>query len=392
MRTKRERPKQIAIGVLALALTTSFAACTSTPSAALTVTGTVDDTTVTMSVPTLGDAEYVGVSKMEARVGDTVAEGQEIAVLDTSTLDAQLAQAKADQAAAKAEVPVLQAAIDATYDKAAEISEAKAKAKKAVKEAKSTRAKLVKTQKQLKKTRPGLAEKLSQAQTLLANYPPVAVPGVPTKAELKAAIKQLKAAIKKVDAGLKQIAEAIPKIDKGLKTAKTAITKLDDAAAKIVDARASLQAAKKLAQSAADASSVPVELAKAQIQLGTITAPATGIVVQAANSGEQLAPGAPLVVIRPDQPSTITAWLSPAQAGEVCSGEGAAVVGDWMGSGISEPATLAYIGTDYEYPPTAVTTDEIHLTRALKVSFSTEASLPAGVPVDVTLDGCENHG
>ncbi|MDR1768964.1 MAG: HlyD family secretion protein [Propionibacteriaceae bacterium] len=376
-----------------------LAGCGQGPSG-VTVTGTVVDKTVAAAVPSLpaaaassaagalGLGSYALVETVSARVGDTVTAGQVVATLDGSTLEAAVASAKADQQAAKAQVDVLAAGIEATYDKAKDVADAKAKLNKAIKTLTKTRAKLVKAQKAAKQARPKLAKQLKQAQALLAKYPPVPVPGVPAKATVKAGIAKLKAAIKKLDTGLKTIKKALPKLDKGLKKARKALKKLNDAAAKVVDARASLRDAKQVAEIAAGASGLPVDVAKAQLALTDVTAPASGVVVAAAQAGDRLAAGASVVTIRADQPAKVTAWLSPAQAAQVCLGDSARISGDWMAPGESVDASLTRIADGYAYPPTDATTAEIHLTTALEVEFTASGQLPAGVPVDVSVNGC----
>jgi hypothetical protein len=113
------------------------------------------------------------------------------------------------------------------------------------------------------------------------------------------------------------------------------------------------------------------------------------VVVSVAGLGDHLAAGASVVGIRPDGPSQVTAWLSPAQAAQVCRGDAARIRGDWMPAGAGVAASLTRLADSYQYPPTDVTTDEIHLTRALEVEFTaTTEQLPAGVPVDITITGC----
>ncbi|MEA5118875.1 MAG: HlyD family efflux transporter periplasmic adaptor subunit, partial [Propionicimonas sp.] len=158
--------------------------------------------------------------------------------------------------------------------------------------------------------------------------------------------------------------------------------------ATIVDVRAQLQDAKELATIAAAAAQIPVDLADAQLALTELTAPVTGVVIDVAQVGDQLGIGAPVVTIRPDVPSRITAWLSPAQAAQVCTDDTVAIVGDWMPEASSVSGTLTRLGDASVYPPSDAATDEIHLTRALEAEFTSSEQLPAGVPVDVTIDGC----
>jgi multidrug resistance efflux pump len=403
-----------AVAVLAaLCLLAGCAAETTT----ITVTGTVEDTTTSVAVPilaaaiadpeagfadaaevaaptsdaasVLGLGTTVGIASVAVREGDTVAAGQVVATVDAGTLRAELGVAKADQQAARAQVGVLAAAIDKTYDKANDVADAKKKVDDAISKVTSTQARLAKALKQLKATRPQLVAKLDAAELLLAHYPPSPPPGTPTPDQLRAAIAQLRAGIKKVDAGITQIQTAQPKLKDGLKKAHAACRRLNDASAKITDVRATLRDTKELAEIAASASGIPVEIARTQVALTELTAPVGGVVTSAAQVGDQLAAGASVVEIREDGPSTVTAWLSPAQATGVCTGDAARITGDWMPAGTSVEASLTRMGQAYTYPPSNVTTDEIHLTRALEVEFTTtSAHLPAGVPVDIAITAC----
>jgi multidrug efflux pump subunit AcrA (membrane-fusion protein) len=374
-----------AVAVLALA-----GGC-SAPSAAVTAVGTVVDDPTIVAVPMLSDsAATKRIEKVLLAEGDTVRAGQEIARIDDAVLSARIEVARADQKVARAQVDVLTAAIGTTYDKAADVADARADVKDAISKLKSTKAKLIRTRAQLKKTRADLVTKLAAAQKLLANYPPVPVPGIPGKDELKAGIVKLKAGIRQIDAGLKQIAKALPKLSEGLAKADDGLEKLADADAKITDARAQLIDARELAKIGAEASAIPVTLAELQVTLATVTSPVDGTVLSVASTGDQLAPGATLARIRTDEPSRITAWLASDQLAKVCKGDAATVTGDWMPAGTTMPATLSRIGTELTYPPSNTTTDEVHLTRAVEVELTATGTLPAGVPVELSISGCRS--
>lgn len=390
-----------------------LAGCSAAPSG-LVVAGTVDAHVETVAVPSLnvpavsldagfdtsadasrspsstarsyGLGSFVRIDEVLVAEGDSVRAGQPLVTLDSAGLGAQLDVAEADAAVAAAQVDLLASAIDKTYDKAKEVADKRADVKKAINTLTSTRATLVKTRAQLKKQRPALAKQLKQVQQLLANYPPVPVPGIPSKEELQQAIGKLKAGLKKMDAGLKTIKQNLPKLDKGLKKAKEGLVKLDDAAAEIVDARAQLTDLQELAKIAADTMLVPIDAAQVQFALSTLTAPADGVVVSVAAAGDLLAPGANAVGIRAAVPSTITAWLSPGQLNQVCVSDQASITGDW--SGVAVPGSLTRIGTSAEYPPTSVPTEEVHLTRAVEVEVTATEQLPAGVPVEISINAC----
>lgn len=374
-----------------LATVLLLAAGCSAPSAEVRAVGTVVDDPTIVSVPALADsAPTKRIEKVLLEQGDPVRAGQEIARIDDAVLTARIEVAKADQRVAHAQVDVLTAAIGTTYDKAADVADARADVKDAISKLKSTRAKLIRTRAQLKKTRAELVTKLRSAEKLLANYPPVPVPGVPGEDQLKAGIAQLKAGIRKIDAGLKKIAKALPKLSEGLEKAEDGLEKLADADAKITDARAHLIDTRELARIGAEASAIPVTLAELQVTLATVTSPVDGTVLDVASAGDHLAPGATLARIRTDEPSRITAWLAPAQLARVCAGDAATITGDWMAAGTSMPATLTRIGTELTYPPSNTTTEVVHLTRAVEVELTATGTLPAGVPLELSISGCRS--
>lgn len=214
--------------------------------------------------------------------------------------------------------------------------------------------------------------------------------------QMNAGLTQLETGLAKVDTGLKQIATGRSKITTGLSKlteaqgkAREGLRKLDKAADKLVDARRTLRNKKTLAEIAADTAVVKVQLARQQQSLTRVTAPVDGVVVSAAAAGDLLAPGATLVTIREDSPATVTAWLSPAELGQTCLGDAVRIHGDWMADAASLPATITRIGERSDYPPSSHATDEVHLTRAVPVEFSTSAGeLPPGVPVEITISGC----
>jgi multidrug resistance efflux pump len=133
---------------------------------------------------------------------------------------------------------------------------------------------------------------------------------------------------------------------------------------------------------------IPVDVAILQISLTELASPTDGVVVAAASLGAQLAPGAPVVTIRATAPSTVTAWLAPAQWDQICPGDSADITGDWMAPGDGVAATVSTISPTAEYPPTSTTTDEVHLTRAIEVTIQATAPLPPGLPVQISIDGC----
>ena len=429
---RTDRARRVRTGpvraVYALAAVALAGGCSTADGSDFTVTGTVDDTLVSVSAPilasptvdvdagfppdatdattpsddtasttdaasTLGLGATVRLATVAVREGDTVTAGQTIATVDDTAQRAQLSVAKADETAAKAQVGVLDAAIDKTFDRADDVADAQQKVRDQITEATDTREQLEASLTQVQQARAQLVTQLDATQKLADNYPPTPPAGTPTPQELQATIAQLAAGIATADENLATIRQTLTQIDEGIETARSALADLEDAAEGIADARAGLKDARELAKITATAAAIPSDLARAELDRTELTAPVSGVVTKAVDVGDVLAPGATVVEIRPAGPATVTAWLSPAQATRVCEGDPARVVGDWMPDGAASDATLTRIGTSYQYPPTNVTTDEIHLTRALEVQVTTTTDpLPAGVPVDITITGCAPAG
>lgn len=401
------------------ALAVAVAGCTEAPSA-LVVSGTVVDRLQAVVVPDLGvpavnlDAgfssltgrtdpvtgrtspnlstvgatygfgSFVRLAELKVAVGDTVRVGQQLVTVDTSTHEAQLAAAKADAAVATAQVGLLADAIDTTYDKQADVEDAKAEVSEAIDKLRDGRAKLRKAKATIKKNLPLARNGLAQVEAAIAGLPP----GVPVPAELLAKQRELTAAIKGMEAGLKKINANLPTLAKGLNKAKAGLRKLNDALADLADARGSLRDLKELAALQAEAMKVPIDVVRAQLALAELSSPADGVVVSTVSPGASLAPGATAVSIRESGASRVTAWLAPSQLAKVCQGDPATLTGDWMPAGAGLEARLTRIGTRADYPPTSVATEEIHLTRAVEVEFTATEQLPAGMPVELNIQGC----
>lgn len=356
-----------------------------------------------------GLGSVAGVAEVVVREGDRVTAGQPLLRLDDRPLRAGLAAAKADARVAEGQLDALASARSEAADAAAELADKRAElkdvlaelkqkrgeVKQAIKQLTSTRAKLKKQRGDLRDQRQQLIGQRRQLQQTLAALPPQA-PNRPQLeaglAKLNQGIDQLGGVLKKLDAGLaklgkglKQARTGLAKLDTGIRKATEGLAKLTDAAADLREARAQLTRLHRLAQVAVDTAAVGVDLAQTQLDQAVISAPLAGTVVAVAAAGDRLAPGATLVTIRPDGPRRLVSWLSPAQVAAACVGDVASVHTDW---GQSATAELRRIAVAADFPPTSYATDEVHLTRAFAVEFSTSAELPAGAPVTVSLQPC----
>ncbi|MGB7961760.1 MAG: HlyD family efflux transporter periplasmic adaptor subunit [Propionicimonas sp.] len=406
---------RLPVGGLSVALLLTCVGC-SVPSEGLRVQARVEEDVVIVAVPALvvptvnvnaGFSEadspmatpalhqigsFSGVAAVAVGEGDTVAVGQELARLDDALLAAAVKAAKADAAVAKAQIGVVDAGIDKTYDKDAEIADKRGDVNDAIDQLKDTRTTLKANRKTLQAQRDTLDDQLDAAKEAFALLPPEGTtpwpPGVPTREAVEAGIHALKAGLKQIDAALKQMKTGLGKLDDGLQKANDGLDKLDDATDTVSEARAQLTRLRRLVVVAADLSDVVVSIAKAQRGDASVTSPAAGVVTRVATVGQHLSPGAALVTLRRFGDATMTTWLSPTQAATVCVDDAATVHADWMSPGASVQARVTRIASRADFPPTSQATDEIHLTRAFTVWLTSSAALPAGTPVTVTIQPC----
>lgn len=404
--------------LLGLVVVLALSGCSST-TGPIHATGTVTDQAQTVTVPVLnapavnldagfpapaptaetsdqrgpsitGDTFGLGDTWQIATVlvaeGDSVQAGQPVASLEATGLQLNVTAAKADAEVAAAQVKVLTAAIDDTYDKAALVATNRDKVRSALSQLSATQADLAKKKTQLLATRSELGTQLDQVETALKNP----MLPAPQRAQLTAARTKLRTAIATIDAGLTTIGQTEPKLADGLKKARSGLATLDSASATITDARSQLRGLRNLARIAEDTAQIGVDLAKVQRAQAVLTAPIAGVVVTTASAGDRLAAGATVATVRPVNASKVTAWLPPQDAASLCVGDAATITGDWMAPGHSALARLDWIAASAEYPPTSTTTDDVHLLRAVEVQLSSDADLPAGVGVDITITGCRS--
>ncbi len=334
---------------------------------------------IATAVALTGLGSVARVASVSATPGVAVHAGQEIARLDSAALDSSVAIAKASAASARAQVGVLDDALDTVASNRSTLATKRAQINDA--------ATLLTT------TRAELAAQLADAKALLAKIeaagagggrPPGPVPPggqLPDPAQLRAGIAQLTAALAQIDAGLAQV--------------RTGRAQLSSASAKLADARRQLGDLRVLARVAVDAAKVGVRLAEYQRELAVLRSPVDGTVISVVSVGDVLAPGANAAVIRRDGPPRVTTWLAPEELGAVKVGTEAEVRADWFPAGLAGApikGRVTNISTRAEYPPTSFATSEIHLTRAVRVETTLsdtaeQPALPPGTPVDVRFLG-----
>lgn len=327
------------------------------------------------------------IARVEVAVGDRVTAGDVVAVLDDAVLAAAVDAAVASQKVADAQVGVLGARLDDVADARATIAGRRGDVRSAIAQLSSTRANLI-------AQRTSAATQLAALKALrgrLLQLPPgvtpptgTVPPGTPTGPALDAAIANVRASIAKLDAGVAQI-------DAGLAKARSGLAQLSDADATTADARATLEGVREVAHTAARGTAVAVELARVQRDLAVLRAPADGIVVEAARAGDALAPGAPVVVIRPDAAAAVDVFIAPEALGDLSPGDAARVSTD-SDSRETYSATVTWVGPRAIYPPSWMATTEVHLTRARPVRVTLDDAavhLAPGTPADVTITSAD---
>ena len=443
--------------ILTLGLTASLTltAC-QRPADTIEATGRVLADTLTVQAPTLDvpgfSLGFARVSTIEVRLGDEVKAGDVLARFDDAVLAAKVTIAKQDAAVAKAQVKVIDAAIDTTQDKERdlrdkrrEVTDGIAKAAKARKElvkklaevrkvSRELPKQLAKVEKTLAELKPKLAEveknlaelkpKLAEVEKQLAEVtkaldelPPDAPPEVreqleqakaqltAAKTQLTAGIKQLTAARTQLKAGIKQLTTARGKIKAGIKQVKKGEQQLTKGLATLdSNVRKARDGLKKIDRGLNTIADARAGLKRAR-KLAVIAAgDTTGI--DAANVARKQA------VVRAPADGVVT---TVAQTGAVLApgatvatiGRPATVVTTWLAPEevadvcVGDPATVTFdslaapasgslsrILPGATYPPSYHTTDQVHLTRAVPVEVTVEVALPPGVPADIRLTPC----
>lgn len=379
----------------------------------------------------LGLGSLVRVLRTDVTVGDRVVAGEPLLVFDDAALKLDIRSAEADADVARRQIAILDTSIQETYDKEADLDEAKVKAQDAI--AKLTRLRGQLTVKlaqaratartlpgKLRQVTTGLAQveaglaqlqpALAQAKAALAALPPEAPPEqraqleatvqaltkqvktlTTTKATLVAARAQLVTAIATLKVAIPKLVRALGTIATGLAKAHNGLRKIASGKAKLADARTQLRGLRSVARVAADAAKTGVAISQTARGRAVVTAPVDGVVVSMPDVGTLLAPGATAAVVRPTA-RRLTTWLSPGQLVRSCVGDRVSVTGDWMSAPLA--GTLARVGDRADYPPTSFPTDEVHLTRAVPVDLvlDTDTDLPVGVPLEVHVTPCHLAG
>jgi HlyD family secretion protein len=333
----------------------------------LLLAATVRSDPVAVLAPSLGTSRAVASSaspptvagrlaSIDTSVGTRVEVGQVIARFDDRALTLALESAKASARGARARVGVIDANLDTVADNAAQLATAKRKLDDALAK--------------LRASRPEVVRNLEQARALVRGMPPTLPPGAPDPRVL---VAKLEAALARIDAGLAKAAAGRAKLNTG--------------AAKLSDARSQLRGARGVLTLVAEAADTGVVVAEARRGLAAIRAPYAGTVTWIAEPGSVLFAGGPVARLMPDGPLLLDTYADAGEATLVRVGASATASSDSF-PGHTFAGHVSGIRPVYEFPPTALPTTLIHMTRAFRVTVTlddTAAPLPAGTPADLTI-------
>ena len=379
-------------------------------------------TTRTPGVPVISGT----LSTVSVRVGDRVTTGSVLAQLDTNLLDLGVQQAKNNAVKTKTTVSVLNNNINTVLDNIDKLATgrdalatgkaalATGKAKIAAGEVQLGKAKatllkakagLLAARKQLlaaKANRAELEATLAGLKQQAAAYPPGTVPpALQAKiAQLEGLLASIDPGLAKIDANLKQVNAGLAKIASGQAQLAAAKAQLAAGAAKLATAQAQLATAADALHTAkiqvyrardyvriiANGANVGVVLAQAKRDQATLISPVSGTVTQAPVQGTVAIVGAPVVRIQPDGPALVDTYVTPEQLAKVRVGAPADITYDSAPGKVLRGA-LQTVASDAQYPPTSFSTDVVHMTRTIKLTFRIDSgdTPPAGAPVDIAI-------
>jgi hypothetical protein len=205
-------------------------------------------------------------------------------------------------------------------------------------------------------------------------------------ASIAPGLAKVKAGLAQVNAGQAKLAAAEAKLAAGAAKLATAQAQLATAADALHTARQQTVKARDYVRIIASGVNVGVVLAQAKRDQATIVSPVSGWVTQAAVKGTVAMVGAPLFRIAPDDPPLVDTYISGDRLGTVHVGTAADITFD-SGDGKVAHGTLQTIASSAQYPPTSFTTDIVHMTRTVKLTFRIDSgeAPPVGTPVDIAI-------
>lgn len=323
----------------------------------------------------LGLGRVARIESVEVAVGDPVEAGDVMVWLDDEALLANVEAAEAAEQVSNAQIGLIESRLADLANSRTMIADNRAKTREMMA--------------QLTVTHADLSAKLSEARAQLgslkamqSNPPQASMPTTPTV--VMPPPGQLPGLIAQLEGRIAQLEDALVKLDSGLEKAERGLAKLDSASARAADVRVTLEGLRNVAIVAAEGRTVATELARVQCDLALVRAPVDGVVTSVVTSGDVLSPGAPLVTIRPTAAPSVDIYVAPGGVGTLTPGDVVEVVTDSAGDRYA--ARVTWIGERAVYPPSWMATSDVHMTRALPVRVTLDAStssLAPGTPARV---------
>ena len=304
-------------------------------------------------------ATWLRVATLDTPLGTRVSAGDQLLTFDDTALKAAEAAAEADLTRARADSGVVAGMLDDIEAGRAEIT--------------SQTAVIQDTIADLEEERADLTTQLEQARRAAAtpSQPTTPAPSpTPPATDPAATVRRLEQAIERIDAALERSREGIEKLedsDDDLAKARDALRGAADAAAALVEAR-----------------EIGIEIAQARTRLAVLTAPVDGTIVSVAPPGTALAPGAPAVRIQSTGPARVETYVDPVLYRQLTAGTQVTLYADSL-PGRAIVGRIVQLGDINAFAPTHFASDDIHLTRAIRVVAQIDSgeTLPAGTPADV---------
>jgi multidrug resistance efflux pump len=338
-------------------------------------TGTVSDETITVPAPALS-GEY---QLREVHPLGRITAGESLAVLEDPRSSAEAEASAADLEAANARI----AALDA---QAKEIDEAEAEAKKKRQTQQSSNT----ANTELRKQAEQLAELISKLQRCVAALKQqlADLPGTTAYTTIRKGVQRhisyFSGELTKAQAKYRQVKAKLDAADSTAGSGNTELTQAEKA--DFAKQREQVARLREAAVAAKEAAEQRQSSAADQPALTEVAAPVSGTIVQIGDPGQVIPGGAPLAVIRPDQPTQVTAWIPTGDHARLCLGAAATITGDWMAAGESVSGSIVSLGDAARYPPTSTRSDDIRPLRAIEITIEADTALPEGRPVGITLD------
>ena len=355
------------------------------------------------------------LASVSVRVGDSVSAGQVVARLDDGLLELGVRKAAADLARAHAGVDVIGARIDDLEDARETLLDARAKVRQGLAQiakaskllasgatqlaagfaqASAQQAKLASAHGQLLVAIAAIEHQIEQ---LLLIPPAMRPPGLLTTLQGKLAaataqldgvqtgLAKLSVALQKLNAGKATLAAARVKLATGRAQALAGLSRIRQGLREIHKGIERLERARRTARKQVRVAETALRTARDRAALATIASPAAGIVVEAAQTGEVVMAGAPVVKVRRTGYSDVSAYVTVSQLGFVEPGARAEVTLDSLPTRFA--GKVISVAPVYGFPPSPLPTSEVHLLRTVPVIVRVPdvdgVRLPPGTPVDL---------